>query len=148
MLSGSEGKAFITIDGKNRELFELLKISVNIEKTVAEKKLLGSRITQHKVTGLSIKGSATLALMNGALLDSTLKYLKTGVFPDIKLQIKNLDNASSVGAREAVLSGVIFNTDLISMLEGESEDIITFDTDLTADGIELLSDFTLPQNYR
>jgi hypothetical protein len=86
--------------------------------------------------------------MNGDLLKATLNYLKTGVYPNIKLQLKNLDPSSTVGAREVVLTGVIFNNDLLSLLDSDSEDMATFDTDFTADGIEVLSDFKLPQSYR
>jgi hypothetical protein len=147
-LSTNEGTAYITINGQNRQLFEVVKIEANIEKTILEKRMLGNKITQHKVIGAKITGSATLALMNGDLLKATLNYLKTGVYPNIKLQLKNLDPSSTVGAREVVLTGVIFNNDLLSLLDSDSEDMATFDTDFTADGIEVLSDFKLPQNYR
>ncbi len=147
-LSAQEGNVYITIDGQNRPLFEVVKISANIAKDVKEKKMLGNRITQHKIIGASISGSATLALMNGDLLKATVRYLKTGIYPNITVQAKNLDQASTVGSREAALTGVIFATDLISMLDSDSDDIVTYDTDFTADGIELLSDFVLPTNYR
>ncbi|WP_094549955.1 phage tail tube protein [Petroclostridium xylanilyticum] len=147
-LSTNEGTAYITINGQNRQLFEVMKIEANIEKTILEKRMLGNKITQHKVIGAKITGSATLALMNGDLLKATLNYLKTGVYPNIKLQLKNLDPSSTVGAREVILTGVIFNNDLLSLLDSDSEDMATFDTDFTADGIEVLSDFKLPQNYR
>jgi hypothetical protein len=147
-LSTNEGTAYITINGQNRQLFEVMKIEANIEKTILEKRMLGNKITQHKVIGAKITGSATLALMNGDLLKATLNYLKTGVYPNIKLQLKNLDPSSTVGAREVILTGVIFNNDLLSLLDSDSEDMATFDTDFTADGIEVLSDFKLPQSYR
>lgn len=147
-LSANEGTAYITINGQNRPLFELIKAEASIEKVVLEKKMLGNRIPQHKVVGAKISGSATLALMNGELLQATLSYLKTGNYPNITLQLKNIDQQSTVGARDVALTGVIFTKDLLSMLDTESEDIITYDTDLTADGIELLNDFVLPQNYR
>ncbi len=147
-LSANEGTAYITIDGQNRPLFELVKIEASIEKTVMEKKMLGNKIPQHKVTGAKISGSATMALMNGDLLKATMDFLQTGVYPNIKLQIKNLDQQSSIGSREIALTGVIFNKDLLTMLDADSEEMVTFDSDFTADGIELLSDFELPQNYR
>jgi hypothetical protein len=147
-LSAQEGNVFITINGQNRPLFEVVKINANIAKDIKEKKMLGNRITQHKIIGASISGSATLALMNGDLLKATVDYLKTGVYPPITIQLKNLDQASTVGTRQAALTGVIFNTDLISMLDSDSDDIVTYDTDFTADGIELLSDFGLPANYK
>lgn len=147
-LSTNEGAAYVTINGQNRQLFELVKIEASIEKIVLEKKMLGNKIPQHKVIGAKISGSATLALMTGDLLGATLAYLKTGVYPSIKLQLKNLDQQSTIGSRDVALTGVIFNKDLLSMLDADSEEMITFDTDFTADGIELLSDFVLPQNYR
>lgn len=147
-LSSNEGTVFVTINGQNRPLFEVIKVEANLEKDVIEKKMLGKKITQHKIVGIKITGSATLALMNGDLLEATITYLKTGVYPNIKLQIKNLDQASTVGAREIALTDVIFAKDLLAMLDSDSDDIITYDTDFTADGIELLSDFVLPLNYR
>ena len=147
-LSAQEGNVYITIAGQNRPLFEVVKISASVEKDVKEKKMLGNRITQHKIIGASISGSVTLALMNGDLLKATVAYLKTGVYPSITIQLKNLDQASTVGTRQAALTGVIFKTELISMLDSDSDDIVTYDTDFTADGIELLNDFVLPANYR
>lgn len=147
-LSAAEGTAFITIDGQNRPLFEIMKIEAKIEKKVMEKKLLGSKIVQHKVVGASISGSMTLMLMNGDMLKATTDYLKTGVFPNITLHIKNADSGSSVGAREVVLRNVIPTVDLLSMLDGESEEVVTYDTDFTADDMEILKDFNLPANHR
>lgn len=147
-LSANEGTAYISINGQNRPLFELIKVEVNIEKVVIEKKMLGRKIPQHKVIGAKINGSATLALMSGDILKATLNFLKTGVYPNIKLQLKNVDQQSTIGARDVALTDVIFNKDLLAMLDSDSEDIITYDSDFTADGIELLNDFVLPQNYR
>ena len=147
-LSAKEGTAYITINGQNRELFEVQSISANIEKTVVEKNMLGSRVKQHKIIGLNISGAMTLALMAGDHLDATIDYLKTGVYPQITLRLKNLDRASTVGGREVLLSNVITTTDLLAMLDTESDDIVTYDTECTADGIEILNDFVRPANYR
>ena len=51
LVTGSEGSAFITVDGQNRYFFELSKIEANIEFTVLARKLLGHRMKQHKVVG-------------------------------------------------------------------------------------------------
>lgn len=137
-LSASEGTAFITIDGRNRPFADVISLTSNIEKSVVEKKLLGSRVKQHKVVGLSISGSMTLQLINGDMLAATLQYLKTGRYPNISIQVVNDDPASAYGKRDVLLTGVIPVTDLLVMLDGEAEDIITYDTDFTADGIQLL----------
>lgn len=48
-ISSHEGKAFATIDGQNRELFELSKLNAQIDLNVISKRMLGHRMTQHKV---------------------------------------------------------------------------------------------------
>lgn len=141
-LSASEGSAYITIGGRNRVFAEVEKFQSNLDKKVLEKKLLGSRITQHKVVGVSISGSMTLILTKGDLLDATQEYIKTGIFPNISVLVRNEDPASTYGVREVVYTGVIPTTDLISLLDGESEDVITYDTDFTADGIEILNNLS------
>lgn len=140
-LSASEGSAYITIAGRNRTFADVMAFQSNLDKNVLEKKLLGSRVTQHKVVGLSISGSMTLQMIKGDLLDATIEYLKTGKFPNISILVRNEDPASPYGVREVVYTGVIPTTDLLSMLDGESEDIITYDTDFTADGVEILKNF-------
>ena len=60
LVTGSEGSAFITVDGQNRYFFELSKIEANIEFTVIAKKLLGHRMKQHKTVGAEGKGSITM----------------------------------------------------------------------------------------
>ena len=60
LVTGSEGSAYITIDGQNRYFFELSKIEANIEFTVIAKKLLGHRMKQHKVVAAEGKGSITM----------------------------------------------------------------------------------------
>ena len=140
-LSASEGAAYITIGGRNRPFAEVIKVDARIEKKVLEKKLLGSRVAQHKVVGLNISGSMTLQLVKGDLLEATMEYSKTGVFPNISILLRNDDPASTYGIRETLLTGVIPTTDLLGMLDGESEDIVTYDTDFTADGVEPLNNF-------
>ncbi len=60
LVTGSEGSAYITIDGQNRYFFELSKVEANIEFTVIAKKLLGHRMKQHKVVAAEGKGSITM----------------------------------------------------------------------------------------
>ena len=57
LVTGSEGSAYITVDGQNRYFFELSKIESNIEFTVTGKKLLGHRMKQHKVVAAEGKGT-------------------------------------------------------------------------------------------
>jgi len=146
-ISADEGKAYITVDGQNRELFELQSIRAQIELVVQERRMLGHKMTQHKVVGANGTGSATLYFMNSDHLNNAIRYIKTGRIAPIKVQIKNEDPQSSVGKQEVVLENVIFATVPVAAVE-ESDDPITFDTDFTFDNIDNLESFVLPANYR
>lgn len=146
-ISSSEGKVFITIDGQNRELFEVQNARAQLDIIVIERRMRGKRMTQHKVVGVTGTGSATLYFMNSEMLNRTIQYIKSGVFARNKLQMINEDPQSTVGKQDVVLSNVIFATIPVAAIE-ESDDPITFDSDFTFDDIDNLESFQLPANYR
>lgn len=141
-LNGNEGKGFITLNGKTRELFELTKIEANIELIVSERKILGNRMTQNKVTGAKGTGSITMYFNNAELLKEVQNYLKTGKYPEISIQAYNDDPSSSVGRQEVVLRNVIINKLLAVKIDTDSEDGITQESDFTFGGIDGLKYFT------
>lgn len=147
-ISSQEWKAYITIDGQNRELFEISSLTAQIELTVQERRLLGHRMTQHKVVGASGTGSMTIYFMNSQILNQAIQYLRTGNYKGLKIQVKNEDPQSTIGKQEVVLLNVILATIPVATLDDQSDDPITFDTDFTFDDIEILESFKLPENYR
>lgn len=110
--------------------------------------MLGSRMTQHKVVGVEGSGSLTMYFANSQLLHQALAYLGGKGYTGITLKVKNEDVQSTVGAQEVVLYNCILNTVPIAALDDSSDDPLTFDTDFTFDGIESLSSFALPENFR
>lgn len=147
-ISAREGKAYITIDGQNRELFEISSLTAQIELNVQERRMLGHRMTQHKVVGATGTGSLTMYFMNSEMLNQTIQYLRTGNYRGLKIQVKNEDPQSTIGKQEVVLLNVILATVPVATLDDQSDDPITFDTDFTFDDIEILESFNLPENYR
>lgn len=147
-LSAKEGKAYITIDGQNRELFEISALTAQIDLVVQSRRMLGHRMTQHKVVGATGTGSLTMYFMNSDMLNQAIQYLRTGQYRGLKLQIKNEDPQSTVGKQEVMLSNVILASVPAAILDDQSDDPITFDTDFTFDDIENLESFRLPENYR
>ena len=147
-ISAREGKAYITINGQNRELFEVSALSAQIDLIVQERRLLGHRMTQHKVVGATGTGSMTIYFVNREMLNQTIQYIRSGRFRGFKVQVKNEDPASTVGKQEVVLLNVILTTIPVATLDDQSDDPITFDTDFTFDDIEVLESFKLPENYR
>lgn len=147
-ISSSEGKAYITVNGVNRELFEIVSLKAQLDMKVQSKRTLGHRMTQHKVIGAEGTGSMTMYFMNSDMLKLAINYIKTGKYSGLKLQVKNEDEASTVGSQEVLLLNVILNTIPVTALDAESEDPLTIDTDFTFDDIEGLNYFNLPENYR
>lgn len=147
-ISSKEGKAYITIDGQNRELFEISSCKAQLDMKVQSKQMLGHRMVQHKVVGAEGTGSMTMYFMNSDMLKLALAYIKEGKYGGIKLQVRNEDGQSTVGAQEVALLGVILNTIPVTTLDDGSDDPITVDTDFTFDDIEALELFDLPQNRK
>ena len=147
-ISSKEGKAFITIDGRNRELFEISSLKAQVDLIIQSRVMLGHRMTQHKVVGAEGTGSMTMYFMNSDMLRLAIAYIKDGSYGGLKLQVKNEDKQSTIGAQEVVLLNVLLKTIPITTIDDQSDDPITIDTDLTFDDIEGLSYFDLPENYR
>lgn len=147
-ISSKEGKAFITINGTNRELFEISSLKAQLDLTVQARRMLGHRMTQHKVTGAEGTGTMTMYFMNSDMLRLALDYIKNGNYGGIKLQVKNEDEQSTIGSQEVVLLNVLLKTIPVVTLDDQSDDPITIDTDFTFDDLEGLSFFDLPENYR
>lgn len=147
-ISSKEGKAFITIDGRNRELFEISSLKAQLDLTVQARRMMGHRMTQHKVVGAEGTGSMTMYFMNSDMLKLAIAYIKEGKYGGIKLQVKNEDAQSTIGQQEVALLNVLFKTIPVATLDDQSDDPITIDTDFTFDDLDGLSYFDLPANYR
>ena len=148
LVTGSEGSAFITVDGQNRYFFELSKFEANIEFTVIAKKLLGHRMKQHKVAGAEGKGSITMYNVSPAALAVYQQYIKNGDTPQISIQTTNEDPASTIGKRTVVMRNCILAKVPVAYLEDGSEDLNTTDTDFTFDDLDDLESYVLPENMR
>lgn len=138
-IQATEGSAYITINGVNRELGEVSKLSAQLELTVKEKRMLGHRMPQHKIVGATGSGSVTLHFMRGDYSKIAMEYVKTGKYPVITIQVVNEDPQSTMGRNNIKLNNIIFKKALLAYLEEDTEDDITFDSDFTfdsADGLE------------
>lgn len=148
LITGSEGSAYITVDGENRYFFELSKIEANIEFTVISKKLLGHRMKQHKVVGAEGKGSLSIYNVSPAALKIYKDYIKTGRTPAISIQAINDDSSSTIGRRTVLLRNCIFAKVPVSFIDDGSEELNTVDIDFTFDDIDDLENYNLPENMR
>lgn len=148
LVTGSEGSAYITVNGENRFFFELSKLEASIEFTVVAKKLLGHRMKQHKVVGAEGKGSVTIYNVSPAALEIYTDYVKKGITPAISIQTTNEDPASTIGRRSVVMRNCIFSKVPVVYLDDGSEELNSADTDFTFDDVDELESYALPENLR
>lgn len=147
-ISSKEGKVYITINGSNRELFEISNLKAQLDLIIQARRMMGHRMTQHKVVGAEGTGSMTMYFMNSDMLRLAIAYIKEGKYGGLKVQVKNEDAQSTIGAQEVVMLNVLLKTIPVATLDDQSDDPITIDTDFTFDDLEGLSFFQLPENYR
>lgn len=146
-ISSKEGKAYITIDGKNRELFEISQLTASLKLKIQSRQLLGHRMVQHKVIGAEGSGKMKMYFMNSQLLQLAKNYIQEGGVSNIKLHVINEDGQSTVGRQEVMLLHVMLNNIPITTLDDDSDDPVTIETEFTFDDIEVLEKFKEPDNY-
>lgn len=120
-INGKTGKAFLTLNGKNYELFGLKKIQADAEFQESDFKVVGTTLVQKKTTGVNLTGSATIYYGTPIFINMLKTYLKTGNLPYFTIQIENDDPASSVGKQTVVLYNVKLSKTPIAMLDADAE---------------------------
>lgn len=143
----TEGSAYITINGQNRKLFELSKLSAQVEVKTWEKQLLGNRMEQGRAIGLKGSGSISFYHMTCDYVEFLEEYKKTGVLPAITIQAYHDDPASEVGRMEVVLYRCILKKiPLIAIEEGASE-TAPIECDLIFSDYSVIENFKKPATY-
>ena len=142
-----EGRAYMTKNGQNRKLFDLSKLTADVEIKTKTKQMLGHRVEQTKPTGMKITGSLTVYLMTSDFIDYARKYKETGVLDPITIQTVMEDPQSTVGRSEILLKDVVLSKAALVNIDDSTDDAATFDTDFTAGEFEILSRFGEPESY-
>lgn len=143
-ITGREGTAFMTIDGRNVPLFFLKALDASVEFNKTEVPVLGKRMDQNKVTGAKGSGSMTIYKVTSEFAQIAVTYLKTGVLPNIQMKVTNDDPASSIGRQTTLMSGISMDSVTIAKLDVES-DALDEDVDFTFDDADILEKFVSPK---
>lgn len=143
VISGREGTAFMTIDGRNVPMFFLKTIEATVELVKTEVPVLGKRTNQQKVTGANGTGSMTIHKVTSEFANIAVNYMKSGTIPDITVKVTNDDPNSTIGRQTVLLKDVIFDSIVITKLDVESE-TLDEDVDFTFSDTDILEAFTEP----
>lgn len=143
IISGREGTAFMTIDGRNVPMFWLKNIEAMVELIKTEVPVLGKRMNQQKVAGANGTGSMVIHKVTSEFAKIGINYLKSGTIPEITIKVTNDDPNSTIGRQSTLISGVIFDSVPIAKLDIESE-TLDEDVSFTFSDADLLDQFNQP----
>lgn len=142
-LSGTEGRAFITLNGNVEELFYGKSIEATAEKNKAEMKVIGNRATQNKANGW--KGTFTLNIYYATPLfrRMMIDYIKTGKDVYFDLQVVNEDNSSTIGKQTVVLKRCNIDSVILAKLDSDA-DFLDEEVSGTFEDVDMLDEFRMP----
>ncbi|CBL35745.1 Protein of unknown function (DUF2001) [butyrate-producing bacterium SM4/1] len=139
-LNGKEGSAFMTINGRNIEMFGMKKFQSDAEFQEADFKVVGTRLVQKKTTGVSLTGSMTIYYGTPHFLRLLQEYIKTGRLPYFTLQITNEDPSTSVGTQTVVFYNVKLQKLPVAMLDADA-DFLEMEVSFSYTSLEVLNYF-------
>lgn len=142
-LNGKEGRGFMTIDGRNVELFNLKNFNTTANFQEADFKVVGTRLVQKKTTGVELTGSMTIYYGSPEFIQLVQNYIKTGQLPYFTLQITNDDPSTSVGTQTVAFYNVKLQQVPIAILDADVE-FLTADVTFSYTSFEILEAFNPP----
>lgn len=120
-ISGKEGVATATINGRVQELFYIKKVEGKFAKTKSDIKAVGVRSTMKKTTGWEGTGTLTMYYMTSLFRELIIQYIKTGKDFDFTLNITNEDPSSPAGKQTVALYGCNIDEAMLVLLDAESD---------------------------
>ncbi|SHE62256.1 phage tail tube protein [Clostridium fallax] len=145
-ISGQEARAYITIDGRNEELFYAKKVEAKVKKKKTEGKTLGKRGTQHKAAGWSGEGTLTVHYATSLFREIMIKYMKTGVDTYFDMAVTNEDPTSTIGKQTTILKDCNLDEVPMALLDIDKE-VLEEDMAFTFEDVDLLDKFNKPKKF-
>lgn len=143
----NKGGAYLTLNGQNRNAFEVAKLDAKVEIKTWSKQRLGRNMEESRATGA--KGSGTVTVYNATSIfrEALQEFLDTGNFPPLSIQAYANDESAGVGRLEVLLSGVIPGEVNLLNFDEDSEEGAKTDMPITFSGYKVLNEYHLPVNY-
>lgn len=139
-MNGKSGKGFVTVEGKNVELFGLKKFEAVEEYQKTDFPVVGTKTIQQKITGVKHNGSMSVYYGTPTFVQIAHDFQRTGRMPEITLQVTNSDPATSVGTQTIAYYNVVLDKLPLSVLD-DSADFLEEEITFTYGRFEVLSRF-------
>ena len=139
-ISSKEATAFITIDGKNYDLFFAKSIEAKITKNKEDVRALGSRMVGHKTTSAQGEGTLTIYEVTSMFKVLFLDYVKNGIDRYFSLQVSNEDKSTPYGKETKLLSACNFDEMVFAAFDTE-DGILEQELPFTFEDVDLLEKY-------
>ena len=143
-VNGAEGQAFITIDGRNEYLVGLRNLTTNAEIQSNDMRVVGTRKTQNKNSGVKLSGSGNVYYGTPLFVDLVMQYIKTGVMPSFTIQVINDDPTVSVGRQNLVYYDCELTGTIPMSILNDEESMLNFDFAFSIGDVGQLESFVQP----
>lgn len=142
-INGKQGKAFLSLDGENHELFSIKKFQADVEYQKADFKVVGTTTVQQKTTGAKKTGSMTIYYGTPLFIQMAQEYEKTGKVVYFDMQIENEDPGTSVGKQTVAYYGCSLDKIPLSILDSDT-DFLEEEVGFSYTSFEVLNNFNDP----
>ena len=140
LVSGQEGRAYVKLDGQNRELLYLKNVTATVEKKKQAVRTLGKRGDQFKSAGFSGSGKMTVYYVTSLFRQLMLQYMKDGVDTYFDIVVINEDENADAGRQTVVLKNCNLDSVVLARLDVDADNLDE-EVSFTFDGAELLDSF-------
>ena len=142
-LNGKQGKAFLTLNGVNNELFSIKKFQTDYEFQKTDFKVVGTTTVQQKTTGVKKTGTMTIYYGTPLFVQMAQEYEKNGKVLYFDMQVENDDPSTSVGKQTIAYYGCSLDKIPLSMLDADAE-FLEEEVGFSFTSFEVLEAFTAP----
>ncbi len=140
IISGQEGRAYLRVNGRNRELMYLKSVEAVVTKKKTAVRTLGRSGDQYKAAGWSGRGKMSVYYVTSLFRELMIQYIRTGKDVYFDLVVVNDDGNSSFGRQTVALRNCNLNSVVLAKLDVNADDLDET-VEFTFDGAELLDSF-------
>lgn len=140
IISGQEGRAYLKVNGRNRELMYLKSVEAVVTKKKTAVRTLGRSGDQYKAAGWSGRGKMSIYYVTSLFRELMLQYIRTGKDVYFDLVVVNDDGNSSFGRQTVALRNCNLNSVVLAKLDVNADNLDET-VEFTFDGAELLDSF-------
>lgn len=144
--NGKEGRAVMTVNGKQIELFGLKNLKTECSFDKSDFKQVGTRINQKKVTGITYTGSFSIVYGTPYFKRMIVEYVETGRPVYFNIQVTNNDPATTIGDQVSAYYDCLIDGSQLSQLDADA-DIMTEDINFTFNRFRMMKEFHEPEQY-